>query len=92
MGNSSRYCYLKEFKQRFLSLKDGIEAHNAEVMLAVRISPQGDDPSPEDSPDVINEFFAEHGFEFVDLAPKEEISDETMEHYGEIWFIFLVPL
>lgn len=55
------------FKDRFLSLKQTLDEHEAEITIAARLPSQGEDPDDEITTEEISEFFSDHAFEFVDI-------------------------
>ncbi|KAG9034814.1 hypothetical protein FRB95_012507 [Tulasnella sp. JGI-2019a] len=74
----------EDYTQRFLSMKEGLEAHGAEVTIAVRTQVPGEDDAngteDEDAhvdAETITEFFSDLGFEFIDLtgSPQDQEPD-----------------
>ncbi|KAG8935094.1 hypothetical protein FRC02_008666 [Tulasnella sp. 418] len=73
-------------------MKEGLEAHDAEVTMAVRLpSPFGDEDSEGDEDkdsdadsDAISDWFSNHGFEFVDVDPPVKLVVVSNEEEDEL--------
>ncbi|KAG9048944.1 hypothetical protein FS837_011587 [Tulasnella sp. UAMH 9824] len=55
------------FKERFLSLKQGLDEHEAEITIAARLPSQDGEGEEEITAEEITDFFSDHAFEFVDV-------------------------
>ncbi|KAG8857984.1 hypothetical protein FRB96_005475 [Tulasnella sp. 330] len=71
----------QDYRQRFLSIREGLEAHGAEVTIAVRAQLPGEDGDGEEIEDAetIAEFFSDHSFEFVDVPSSAPSLSEGSE-------------
>ncbi|CAE7095251.1 unnamed protein product [Rhizoctonia solani] len=65
------------YRDIFLSMKEAYLAHNAEVALAVSLPSSSDTTLPTDSFDSIEEFFSDHGFEYVDTEDSPEVAEHS---------------
>ncbi|CAE6524932.1 unnamed protein product [Rhizoctonia solani] len=64
------------YREVFLSMKEAYLAHNAEAALAVSLpTPSGGTILSTDSFDSIEEFFSDHGFEYVDAEDSPEAAE-----------------
>ncbi|CAE6412398.1 unnamed protein product [Rhizoctonia solani] len=70
------------YREIFLSMKEAYLAHNAEVALAVSLPTSNDTALSTDSFDSTEEFFSDHGFEYVDAedSPEEVGSSDHLQY------------
>lgn len=75
--------HLKLFKERFLSLKQGLDEHEAEITIAVRLPSQGGEDEEEITAEEITDFFSDHAFEFVDVPVDTADVPVPVDPHGE---------